>query len=294
MWQPQIARLPDGRPHLQHGPIDLILEAWGRPSEVAAAYEQAEACFATILPRLVDELPLLRRPVGDLPLGPVAQRMRWACLPFCDTAFITPMAAVAGAVADEMLAAMRAGRRLHKAVVNNGGDIAFHLEKGEHLTAGLIGDDRTADPAGIVQVPASQSARGLATSGRGGRSLSRGIADAVTVLADSAAAADAAATLIANAVDCDDPAIKRAPACQIDPDSDLGDLPVTLSIGSLSPRAMERALAGGIACAALFRAQGLIEAACLTLGPHRRMIGEGMSLTPTAPLESLDPRRTPE
>ncbi len=37
------------------------------------------------------------------------------------------MAAVAGAVADHILAAMIAGRRLAKAYVNDGGDIALHL-----------------------------------------------------------------------------------------------------------------------------------------------------------------------
>ena len=66
--------------------------------------------------------------------------------------------------------------------------------------------------------------RGVATSGWRGRSFSLGIADAVTVLAATAAAADAAATIIANAVDLPGhPAIARRPASELEDDSDLGD-----------------------------------------------------------------------
>ncbi len=270
MWEPVAARLPDGRLHLQQGPIDLVIQVWGEPREVSAAYDQARARFADILPTLVEELPLLRQPIGESPAGPVAQRMRWACLPFCDATFITPMAAVAGAVADEMLAATIAGRRLEKAIVNNGGDIAFHLAPGASFSAGLVADPDTLEAAGRIEVGAAVPARGLATSGRHGRSLTRGIADAVTVLAANAASADAAATLIANAVDCDDPAIRRQPAREIDPDSDLGALPVTVALGALGEAAISRALAGGLAAAELFRAQGLIEAASLSLRGQRR------------------------
>ena len=132
MIGPQRGVLPDGRLHLQHGPIDLVIEAFGAESEVQAAYRQASDRFPDILPTLVSELAILRRPTGDAhPLlqGPVARRMAEAVWPYRDV-YITPMAAVAGAVADEMLAALVKGRSLDKAYVNNGGDIAFHLSPG--------------------------------------------------------------------------------------------------------------------------------------------------------------------
>src|SRR6185312_11186362 len=134
------ARLSGGRLHLQHGPIDLLIEAFGATGEVEVAYRQAIDRFGDILPTLVGELPLLRRPVGDAyPLlrGPVARRMAESVWPYRDI-FITPMAAVAGAVADEVLQAMRAGRVLEKAYVNNGGDIAIHLAPGRSLRAGIF------------------------------------------------------------------------------------------------------------------------------------------------------------
>ncbi len=134
------ARLADGRLHLQHGPIDLVIEAFGVATEVERAYGQAVERFGDILPTLVRELPTLRRPVGDAyPLlqGPVARRMAEAVWPH-RAVYITPMAAVAGAVADEMLQALVRGRTLDKAYVNDGGDIALHLMPGHELRAGIF------------------------------------------------------------------------------------------------------------------------------------------------------------
>jgi ApbE superfamily uncharacterized protein (UPF0280 family) len=265
--------LPDGRRlHLQHGPIDLVIEAWGDASEVASAYDQACAAFGTVLPELCAELGVLRAPVGTAPFaGPVAERMRRACLPHAARGFITPMAAVAGAVADHVLARMIDGRRLERAYVNDGGDIAFHLEPGTRLACGLIAD--VAHPAldGGFVLDHALPARGIATSGRatkgdGGRSFSLGIADAVTVLAVDAAAADAAATVIANAVDLPGhPGIRRVPAATLDPDSDLGGIPVTIGLGELEPGEIRAALARGHAVAEDLRRAGRIVAAVLVL-----------------------------
>ena len=48
------AFLPDGRLHLQHGPIDLIVEAFGARAEIERAYRQATDQFGDIL-RLVGD-----------------------------------------------------------------------------------------------------------------------------------------------------------------------------------------------------------------------------------------------
>jgi len=273
---PQRRLLPDGRRlHLQHGPIDLIIEAFGPAGEVARAYGQAEACFADLLATLVRELPALRRPIGEAPpdlAGPVARRMAAAVWPH-RAVFVTPMAAVAGAVADEVLAALVARRDLARAYVNDGGDIALHLMPGERFAAGLVADLEAPAIDGIATIAAEMPVRGLATSGRGGRSFSLGIADAVTVLARDAAAADAAATLIANRVDLDHPAIERRPAASLRDDSDLGDLPVTVAVGPLPPAAIEAALDAGAAEAERMRRAGLIVAAALFLRGRHRIAG---------------------
>jgi ApbE superfamily uncharacterized protein (UPF0280 family) len=279
---PSMRLLPDGkRLHLQHGPIDLIIEAFGAGEEIALAYGQAQRRFATVLPELVAELPRLRQPVDAAHPGldgPVARRMLAACRPH-RRSFITPMAAVAGAVADEMLAAMLAGRRLDKAYVNNGGDIALHIAPGRHLDVGLVADVASRAVAGSMAIDAAWPVRGVATRGWRGRCWALGIADAATVLAPSAAAADAAATLVANAVDIDHPAVARARASDIDETTDLGARLVTRAVGALPPPLVEEALRRGAAVATAMRAEGLIFGAVLILQRNVRVIGEVLPLS---------------
>ena len=274
--RPCAALLADGRRlHLQHGPIDLILEACGTPEDVAGAYRRAMETFDGLLDELVGELPLLRRRTSALatPLGRVARRMWRATLPHCPSTFVTPMAAVAGAVADHLLEAMRAAGSLRRGYVNNGGDIALHLAEGEAFSIGICADSRRGDHAATIRLAGADGIGGVATSGWGGRSHSLGIADAVTVVAETAASADAAATLIANAVDLPgSPAVRRRPAEQLSPDSDLGGRYVTVGVEALSREEKERALAGGVRCAERFRARGLIAAAFLCLQGEFRMV----------------------
>jgi len=280
---PQIRRLPGGRLHLQHGPIDIVLHAWGAPHHVAAAEGAAIARFATILPELVAELAELRKPMTEAPrlTGAVARRMRTACAPFAPL-FITPMAAVAGAVADELLAAMRAAAPLARAYVNDGGDIALHIAPGESLAIGMAADPTHPAFDASLRLTAAHGIGGVATSGRHGRSFSLGIADAVTVLARDAASADAAATLIANAVDTPDVPVRRVPANTLDPDSDLGAIPVTTEVGPLTPSQIDAALANGAQRAEVYRHASHIRAAALRLGGALRLVG-AQELLPRTP-----------
>ena len=257
----------DHRLHLQHGPIDLIVTAEGDKTEVAAAYGRAADAFCGLLDLLVDELTVLRLPANLSTInglkGPVAKRMAAAISPHLsrhDKAdFITPMIAVAGSVADEILLAM--GDQLDRASVNNGGDIALYLGKGTFFDIGIADDRDThlSDFAmtaldgdggcmplhGRIRLHDHDRIGGIATSGWRGRSLSLGIADSVTVLAQNAAAADVAASLIANAITISSPAITRQPAASLLPDSDLKDRLVTVDVGPLSAGEIDHALAAG-------------------------------------------------
>ncbi|RWC46027.1 MAG: UPF0280 family protein [Mesorhizobium sp.] len=275
MQGPQAHWLQDGkRLHLNHGPIDLIVEVFGEAHECRQAYEQAVARFQTILTELVDELPELRRPASVHPRlfsGSAARRMEAAVVPLAEK-FITPMAAVAGSVADEILSALLAGRQLDRAYVNNGGDSAIHLGGGQSMTLAIAGTGHGL--ADRITIRAEDGVRGVATSGWRGRSFSLGIADAVTVLARTGAEADAAATLIANAIDvAHHPAIRRVPARDLAPDSDLGDRLVTQEVGRLSPAEIARALDSGLAVAEDFRRRGLSVASALFLAGQTRICG---------------------
>jgi ApbE superfamily uncharacterized protein (UPF0280 family) len=276
--RPQIAMLSDGRRlHLQDGPIDLIVEASGEGGHVSAAYAAAARRFTGLLDELCSELVELRQaasPTSCSLQGMVARRMHAAVAPYAGDCFITPMAAVAGSVAEEVLGAILSVAALDRAYVNNGGDIALHLGDAAHFTIGLV--DRP-DRDGVMRtmtIDSGDAARGIATSGRHGRSFSLGIADAVTVLAATASQADAAATVIANAVDLPGhPAIIRRPANDIQPDSDLGARLVTREVGELSRAEIAAALESGAECARELFDRGLIEGAVLRLCGDMLAIG---------------------
>jgi ApbE superfamily uncharacterized protein (UPF0280 family) len=274
----------NGRLHLQHGPIDLIIGVDGAISlELEAYYRQhafalANRRFKTILEELVGELQLLKSQAhadSPEPQGTTAQRMMAAVRPFAEIRFITPMAAVAGAVADEVLASMLAGfpadDRPHRIYVNNGGDIAIHLDADAEFRIGMAREDGAS--LGAFAVRADQPTRGIATSGRGGRSLSMGIADSVTILARNAAEADAAASLVGNVVDLPGhPGICRGRAIDVVDDSDLGENLVVTGCGELSREECEAALASGAAEAERFIARGLIHRAGLFLQECGRIV----------------------
>ncbi len=287
--------LPDRRRmHLHDGPIDLIIEAFGDADEIRLAYRAASARFVSMLDELCGELTLLRRSSierAETPTGTIAQRMCEAVRPYAARIFITPMAAVAGAVAEEILLAMTHAAQLKRAYVNNGGDIAIHLAEGEQLVLGMAqlpnkenlsacqGARRVSlnseDAFGTATIDYRHAIRGVATSGWRGRSFSLGIADSVTVLAATASMADAAATVIANAVDLPGhPEIGRLRARDIAPDSDLGERLVTQSVGPLAQCEILRALAAGCRVAESLRALEFICSAALSLQGQTQIVGE--------------------
>ena len=264
--------LPDGRWHFQHGPIDLVIDCDGERRACAESLRQAWVRFQDVLAELVPDLAQLRSPVaGETQIGDpraqrIAARMVDACRPYARDygLFITPMAAVAGSVADEIVACFRR-YGVVRAYVNNGGDIALHLTPGRHYRVGVVTNIALPGIDGRFGIEASLPIRGIATSGWRGRSFSLGIADSVTVLAQTGAAADAAATLVANCVNIESPAVQRRPAAELRDDSDLGERLVTVGVGGLSGSEVATALAAGAAFAEEIMKRGLIFAAALSL-----------------------------
>jgi len=267
--------LEDGRRHFQHGPIDIVAHAEGDRTAVADAHHAASERFATILAELVQELPTLRKPVKQqsaCPVtGPIAQAM-WEACQRCPSDFITPMAAVAGSVAQALIAFYHQPG-VTRAWVNNGGDIALHLTPGTKVDIGLFADLSKFDAHalkqglaldGTLSIDYAMPVRGVATSGWRGRSLSLGIADSVTVLAATASLADAAATVIANAVDTDHPAVERRPANAVKDNSDLGQRLVTVHVPALASDTIRHALQQGLQQALQMKQSGLISDCVLT------------------------------
>ena len=266
--------MADNRLHLQHGPIDIIAHVDAPEEVLKRLYKSASNRFSTVLVELVTEMDLLKQPwSADLPdpKGGIAQKMCFAVRG--SDIFVTPMAAVAGAVADEVLEAMLYEAKnpdpcleeIQRMYVNNGGDIAFWLNAGESFSIGVVDNPGILELNAKVRLAYESPVRGIATSGWRGRSLSLGIADAVTVLAGSAAIADAAATLIANDVNIDYPGILKRPASEVKDESDLGMLPVTVDVPPLPVDQISEALKRGAQTAGNFIRTGKIEAAYLSL-----------------------------
>ena len=300
----QRAWFPDGRLHLQHGPIDVVIGADGDDLAVAAAHAEAWSRFQHLLEHLVAELPLLRLPVvagSPCRLQGATARAMWQAAEWVhDGRFLTPMAAVAGAVADTLAQAyQRDGVR--RAWINDGGDIALVLPDGASASVGLYSNLARFDAAelrhgptldGRFVVHSSMPVRGVATSGWRGRSFSLGIADSVTVLASHAALADAAATMIANAVDATHPDIRRQPACELKDDTDLGDLPVTVDVPPLPVPLVDSALESGLACARALQVAGHVAGALLVCQGRARVLGlldTGQSVDATLPAFRVAP-----
>jgi ApbE superfamily uncharacterized protein (UPF0280 family) len=266
--------MADNRLHLQHGPIDLILHVDASEEIRKRLYSTAKKRFSTVLQELVVEMDLLKQPwSADLPdpKGGIAQKMCFAVRG--SDIFVTPMASVAGAVADEVLEAMLYEAKnpdpcleeIQRMYVNNGGDIAFWLNAGESFSIGVVDNPGIPELNARVSLAYESPVRGIATSGWRGRSQSLGIADAVTVLAGSAATADAAATLIANDVNVCYPGILKRPASEVKDESDLGMLPVTVDVPPLPVDQISEALKRGAQTAGNFIRTGKIEAAYLSL-----------------------------
>jgi len=271
------------------GPMTLTISAWagGQPRPVIAA--QAARVALRLLAVLADFQKYLKRPVAELPLErpapAVAARARDAAAALGRG--LTPLAAVAGAVADE-LARVSLDLGADKVIINNGGDIALRLGPGQSAQVGLRASagqeagektEAKAPLLGRLNIAAADGIGGVATSGWGGRSFSLGLADAVSVWARSAALADAAATALGNAVKAEVAGVTRRPARELDPASDLGDTLVTIAVPDLSDAERAAALAAGRAEALKMRDEGALLGCLIALQGDYALLDGGRLLT---------------
>ncbi len=244
------------------GPMRLAIRAWQNSHpQIDLCRQAAQASFA-YLEAVARNYALLGRQPGAveiLPEEPLAQRMIESVKVIGD-ADLTPMAAVAGTIADAV-ADWLFGRGPTKVVVDNGGDIAIRLAAGQTASVGIRPRINSLDISHIARLDDRRASWGVTTSGMGGRSFTRGIASAVTVIASTASMADAAATSIANACWVKDGCIVQIPAEKLDPNTDLKGVDVTVEVGMLSAGKKARAVQAALSKAdALCRKQHIVGA----------------------------------
>jgi len=255
---------------VENGPMRLIIQAWnGARFDMAAAKQAGEIAFAC-LEQVAACRDLLRHRSENLlekfdnQAFPVPVQMVKNTLVF-DAPDLTPMAAVAGSIADGV-ADFLFQKGVSKVIVDNGGDIAVRLSQGETARAGVRSDVASAEITHVIMLDARCPSWGISTSGLGGRSFTRGIASAATVVAHSSARADAAATDIANACFFQDTGIVQVPAGQLDPLTDIPDILVTVLVNQLKPDTIDRSLKRSLDRAKGYVGNGLILGAIITAG----------------------------
>ena len=250
---------------IEIGPVSMrllgqrggLLFQFSRP-DVEYYVSQLLSQITNVLPILKQKAWRIKNPVF---LPEVAQAMLGAVRAVNEET-LTPMAAVAGAIADAVKARLSL-QELDYLSVNNGGDISVLNPRNTPVRIG-IGDINRGTVPHTLTID-SLSHFGLATSGFGGRSFTLGIADMVTVVARTAALADAAATHIGNHIRIDSLNVTRRPAREIDPLTDIPDELVTVKIGRLSGGEITEALAAGKRAAGRLKSQGIILDAVIVL-----------------------------
>lgn len=239
--------LPGGNVLAESGPMRLVISASiGKVVQTEAALRAAEQSFA-FLERVARHRRLLGRhflETRDQITDPLALKMIDSVLQIGDED-LTPMAAVAGTIADEV-ADFLFQRGVTKVVVDNGGDVAVRADREEPITVGIRPDVNDRAVSHVIGLDPDLQSHGVATSGLGGRSLTRGIASAATVVARTASVADAAATAVANASLLEDEMVWRRRAEELDPYTDIAGLDITVKVGPLSEEKKSRAVSQAI------------------------------------------------
>jgi ApbE superfamily uncharacterized protein (UPF0280 family) len=233
---------------VDYGPMRMFISVFENGKSVVTLAREGADLAIRVLEDLAVFLPVIKKKAQDLEvekkLPDVVQRMIEATQRM-EEPDLTPLAAVAGAASD-VVADFIFAQGGTKVIVDNGGDIAIRLREGEMAKVGVKTDIHASRPSYMIAIDSTMGMGGVATSGLGGRSFTKGIASAATVLSKTAALADAAATVIGNFTNVDDPKITRTLAERIYPDTDISGAWVTTEVRGLSPKKIEEALKHGL------------------------------------------------
>ena len=259
--------LSNGGVLVEYGPMRIVITALDNGKPLVDLAREG-GCLATrVLDDLARCLPVLKRKAQTIEIEEafpgVVQRMIEATKKMKEPD-LTPLAAVAGAASDEV-ADFLIQRGGTKVIVDNGGDIAIRLREGEVVRVGVKTNIFAQNPSHVLTIDSGMGIGGVATSGLGGRSFTKGIATAATVVAARASLADAAATVIGNWTNVEDPAIERSLAETIYPETDIAGEWVTTKVGNLSRERSEEALSKGLTRARELSQQGHIKGALVAV-----------------------------
>ena len=264
----RIMPLPGGRAVLaENGPLRMVIQAFQGSDPCLDLAVNAAGYAFDCLKQVAGQMAVLKQRPGDireLPPEPISRQMIASVCAVGD-ADLTPMAAVAGTLADAV-ADWLFGHGLSRVIVDNGGDIAIRLKPGETTRVGLRPEIQHPEISHVLTIDGRHSSWGITTSGLGGRSFTCGFASAVTAIARTSSLADAAATAVANACFVAGADVIQVPAEKLDPNIDIPGLLVTVSVGSLSPAQTAEALSNALKKAEQLSQKGVIWGALIAVG----------------------------
>jgi ApbE superfamily uncharacterized protein (UPF0280 family) len=180
----RIEVLPNGAVLVEYGPMRMIIQAsdHGRPL-MELAKEGAHKA-REVLEDLARFLLVIKKKAQVLKVGeryPEVVRRMIEATQKMEEPDLTPLAAVAGTSSD-VVADFMIHRGGTKIIIDNGGDIAIRLRAGEVAKVGIKTDINAKQPSYLIAINETMRIGGVATSGLGGRSFTKGIATAATVL----------------------------------------------------------------------------------------------------------------
>ena len=262
-----IIALPSGSVLVDYGPMRMFISVFESGKPLVDLAQEGARVAIRVLEDLARFLPVVKRKAQELEdeksYPDVVGRMIESTKKMGEPD-LTPLAAVAGTTSD-VVADFLYSQGGTKIIVDNGGDIAVRLREGEVARVGVKTEIDASRPTYLIPIDSTMGVGGVATSGLGGRSFTKGIASAATVLSQSASLADAAATVIGNSTHVEDPSIKRSLAERIYPDTDIAGEWVTTEVGRLSQEKIEEALRNGLSKAHSICQKGFIKAALVAV-----------------------------
>jgi len=259
--------LSNGTILVDYGPMRMFITAFENGKPLVKLAEEGAHLAMRVLEDSAKFLSVIKRKSQELEIEEtfpdVVRRMIEATKKM-EEPDLTPLAAVAGTTSD-VVADFIFSKGGTKIIVDNGGDIAIRLREGEVAKVGVKTEIDAKQPTYFISIDSPMEIGGVATSGLGGRSFTKGIASAATVLSQTAAFSDAAATVIGNFTNVEDPNIMRSLAEKIYPDTDICGEWVTVKVGELSQKKVGEALGSGLSKAYSICEKGLIHGALIAL-----------------------------
>jgi hypothetical protein len=259
--------LLNGTVLVDYGPMRMFISASENGKPLVKLAEEGARFAMKVLQDLAKFLSVIKKRSLELEVEeifPDVVRKMIEATKKMEESDLTPLAAVAGTASD-VVADFIFSRGGTKIIVDNGGDVAIRLREGEVARVGVKTEIEAKHPAYLISIDSTMGIGGVATSGLGGRSFTKGIASAATVLSETASLSDAAATVIGNFTNIEDPNIMRSLAEKIYPDTDIAGEWVTIKVGELSQEKIGEALDRGLWKAYSICQKGLINGAMIAL-----------------------------